>query len=50
MIMPIPDMASLIKGGETMGSLMAGQSPVCETARTGADDTAVIIYTSGTTG
>lgn len=50
MIMPKPDLASSIDGTETLGSLMAGQPPVLETAETGAEDTAVIIYTSGTTG
>ena len=50
MIMPKPEMPAPVKGMATLGSLMAGQSPVCETARTGAEDTAVIIYTSGTTG
>lgn len=50
MIMPKPEMPSTIAETQTMGSLMAGQSPVCETAQTNADDTAVIIYTSGTTG
>ena len=50
MIMPKPEMPSAIEGTATMGSLMAGQSPVFETVRTSADDTAVIIYTSGTTG
>jgi long-chain acyl-CoA synthetase len=50
MIMPKPDMPCPMEGVKTMGSLMAGQSPKCETARTKAEDTAVIIYTSGTTG
>jgi long-chain acyl-CoA synthetase len=50
MIMPKPDIPCPMEGVKTMGSLMAGQSPVCETARTKAEDTAVIIYTSGTTG
>lgn len=50
MIMPKPTDASLIEGTATLGSLMAGQSPVCETEQTSAEDTAVIIYTSGTTG
>lgn len=50
MIMPKPEMPAPLEGVATMGSLMAGQSPVCETARTSAEDTAVIIYTSGTTG
>jgi len=50
MIMPKPEMPSSMDGTETLGSLMAGQSPQFETHPTGADDTAVIIYTSGTTG
>ncbi len=50
MIMPKPDMAASIEGVKTLGDLMTGQSPVCESVHTGADDTAVIIYTSGTTG
>lgn len=50
MIMPKPEMPSAIEGTATLGSLMAGQSPVFEMARTSPDDTAVIIYTSGTTG
>jgi long-chain acyl-CoA synthetase len=49
MIMPKPEMPSTL-GGETLGSLMAGQSPICETHQTKAEDTAVIVYTSGTTG
>lgn len=50
MIMPKPDMPAPIEGVETLGSLMAGQSPDFATVATGAEDTAVIIYTSGTTG
>jgi long-chain acyl-CoA synthetase len=50
MITPKPEMPSPIEGTRTMGSLMAGQSPVFDTVQTGAEDTAVIIYTSGTTG
>jgi len=49
-ITPKPTDPSPIEGTATLGSLMAGQSPVCESAQTSADDTAVIIYTSGTTG
>jgi long-chain acyl-CoA synthetase len=41
---------SPIEGTATLGNLMAGQLPVCESAQTAADDTAVVIYTSGTTG
>ena len=40
---PIPDT-------QTLGMLMHGQSPVCDTVQRSADDTAVILYTSGTTG
>jgi long-chain acyl-CoA synthetase len=50
MIMPKPEMPSSIEGTATLGSLMAGQSPKCDTAQTSAEDTCVIIYTSGTTG
>lgn len=50
LIMPKPTDVSAIEGVPTLGNLMAGQSPVCETAQTSAEDTAVIIYTSGTTG
>jgi len=50
MIMPSPEMPSSIEGTATLGSLMAGQSPVAESAQTDPNDTAVIIYTSGTTG
>ena len=50
MIMPKPEMPSVFEGIETLGSLMAGQSPANDTYPTSADDTAVIIYTSGTTG
>ncbi|MEM9919326.1 MAG: long-chain fatty acid--CoA ligase [Bacteroidota bacterium] len=50
MIPPQPTDPSPIEGTATLGSLMAGQSPVFETYPTQAEDTAVIIYTSGTTG
>ena len=50
MIMPTPEMPSSIEGTNTLGSLMAGQSPAFELERTSAEDSAVIIYTSGTTG
>ena len=50
MIMPKPDMPSAIEGTATLGSLMAGQSPVFDTHPTEAEDTCLIIYTSGTTG
>ena len=50
MIMPKPEMPSSIEGTETLGSIMAGQSPTFESIATLASDTAVIIYTSGTTG
>ena len=50
MIMPKPEMPSIIRGTATLGSLMVGQSPQFDAVQTAADDTAVIIYTSGTTG
>ena len=50
MITGKPTDASPIEGIPTLGMLMSGQSPLFESARTSADDTAVIIYTSGTTG
>ena len=37
-------------GTTTLGAIMAGQPPTCETADRDPDDTAVILYTSGTTG
>jgi long-chain acyl-CoA synthetase len=49
-ITPQPTDASPIEGVPTLGSLMAGQSPVFDTVQTSSDDTAVVIYTSGTTG
>lgn len=45
-----PNDPSPIEGLQTMGMLMANQSPIAETVATNAEDTAVIIYTSGTTG
>lgn len=50
MITPQPTDPSPIEGTQTLGMLMGGQAPTFETARTEAEDTAVIIYTSGTTG
>jgi long-chain acyl-CoA synthetase len=50
MIMPKNEMPSPIASTQTLGSLMAGQSPVFEMHQTKAEDTCVIIYTSGTTG
>ena len=50
MIMPKNEMPSSISGTPTLGSMMAGQSPICEMHPTKAEDTCVIIYTSGTTG
>lgn len=50
MIMPKPDMPSSIEGTETLGQLMANQSPSFQAEATEAEDTAVIVYTSGTTG
>jgi len=45
-----PEDPSPIEGLKTLGMLMAGQSPVAESAQVSSSDTAVIIYTSGTTG
>ncbi len=39
-----------IDGVQTLGMLMAGQSPAFHAVATHSDDTAVILYTSGTTG
>ena len=50
MIMPQMTDASPYEGTETLGSLMAGQSPVLAKRASAPDDVAVIIYTSGTTG
>jgi long-chain acyl-CoA synthetase len=50
MIMPKAEMPSSIEGMATLGSFMAGQSPVFKTHASNAEDTAVIVYTSGTTG
>ncbi|MDB4293655.1 long-chain fatty acid--CoA ligase [Maribacter sp.] len=50
MIMPKAEMPASIEGAKTLGSLMAGQSPIFDTLPTAATDTAVIVYTSGTTG
>ncbi|MEO1054130.1 MAG: long-chain fatty acid--CoA ligase [Bacteroidota bacterium] len=50
MITAQPTDPSPIEGTETLGALMAGQSPVFETVATNPDDTACIPYTSGTTG
>ena len=49
-IMPKPTDPSPFGGGQTLGSLMAGQSSDYTSKSTSAEDTAVIIYTSGTTG
>src|SRR4051794_7036584 len=45
-----PAAASPIEGTETMGSALAGKSPVFETVPRAETDPAVILYTSGTTG
>jgi long-chain acyl-CoA synthetase len=45
-----PAGASPIEGVETLGSILAGRSPIFDTVQTRPDDTAVILYTSGTTG
>lgn len=45
-----PTKPSAIDDTATLGSLMAGQSPVSDYELTAETDTAVILYTSGTTG
>ncbi|WP_030442359.1 long-chain-fatty-acid--CoA ligase [Actinoplanes subtropicus] len=45
-----PAAAAPIEGVETMGSALAGRSPVFETVLRAETDPAVILYTSGTTG
>ncbi len=50
MITAKPTDPSPIEGTQTLGSLMAGQSPVFKKLASEPNDTAVIIYTSGTTG
>ncbi len=45
-----PAAESPIEGAETMGSAVAGKSPVFQSVLTDPDDGAVILYTSGTTG
>ncbi len=45
-----PAAPSPIEGAETFGSVLAGQSPILQSASTEPGDTAVILYTSGTTG
>ena len=45
-----PAAPSPIEGAETLGSALAGQSPVFETVQRAETDPAVILYTSGTTG
>ncbi|MDI6100099.1 long-chain fatty acid--CoA ligase [Actinoplanes sp. NEAU-A12] len=45
-----PAAASPIEGAETLGSALAGQSPLFETVQRAETDPAVILYTSGTTG
>ncbi len=50
MIMQRADMPSSVEGTATLGSLMAGQSPLFDTYYSQAEDTCVIVYTSGTTG
>jgi long-chain acyl-CoA synthetase len=45
-----PAAESPIEGAQTMGSAVAGKSPVFESRLTSPDDGAVILYTSGTTG
>ncbi len=45
-----PTAPSPIEGTATLGQLMNGQPPVCQSVATSSEDTAVILYTSGTTG
>lgn len=45
-----PAAPSPVEGVPTLGALMQGQPPACDTVQTMPDDTAVILYTSGTTG
>ena len=45
-----PAAPSPMDGTQTLGQLMAGQSPAFDMVQTNPDDTAVILYTSGTTG
>lgn len=49
-IMPNGADPSPFEGIDTFGQLIASQPFTIETAKTSADDTAIIIYTSGTTG
>lgn len=50
MITADPAAPSPVAGTQTLGQLMANQSPLFDTAPTEPEDTAVILYTSGTTG
>ena len=45
-----PGAPSPVERSMTLGQMMNGQSPACETHPTRPDDTAVMLYTSGTTG
>ncbi|HUE95809.1 MAG TPA: AMP-binding protein, partial [Longimicrobiaceae bacterium] len=45
-----PRAPSPIEGTKTLGQLVHGQPPTCETDPRTGEDTAVILYTSGTTG
>src|SRR3954464_4366601 len=45
-----PAAPSPVDGATTLGTALAGQSPVFESVSTSETDTAVILYTSGTTG
>ena len=45
-----PKAPSPVERSRTLGQLMAGHPPDCETHPSRPDDTAVILYTSGTTG
>lgn len=45
-----PAAPSPVERSMTLGQVMQGQPPVCETHPSRGDDTAVMLYTSGTTG
>jgi long-chain acyl-CoA synthetase len=45
-----PAAPSPVERSMTLGQLMHGQAPTCETHASHPDDTAVMLYTSGTTG
>ncbi|GAA4504411.1 long-chain fatty acid--CoA ligase [Actinoallomurus oryzae] len=49
-VLPATPLATEVPYGESIWAALAGQPQEFETARTDANDTAVILYTSGTTG